>query len=65
LNGWMGLGTSVLGPVLGVVIGTNLYGLLFTPAGAMAAATTTAAPARTTRAKATTRKRTTTTRRKR
>jgi glycerol uptake facilitator protein len=65
LNGWMGLGTYVLGPVLGVVIGTNLYGLLFTPAGAMAAATTTAAPARTTRAKATTRKRTTTTRRKR
>jgi len=66
--GSMGWGTYVLGPVLGTVIGVNLYGLLFSPTGLLAAApatrTTAAAPARTTRARATTRKRTTT-RRKR
>jgi glycerol uptake facilitator protein len=32
--GSMGWGTYVLGPVLGAVIGVNLFGLLFAPAGA-------------------------------
>lgn len=40
--GSMGWGTYVLGPVLGAVIGVNLYGLLFAPAGALTGAAATA-----------------------
>ena len=67
--GSMGWGTYVLGPVLGAVIGVNLYGLLFAPAEALveAPAAATAAPAATAKpAKRTTaRRKTATTRRKR
>ncbi|HET7320662.1 MAG TPA: hypothetical protein VFI84_03725, partial [Candidatus Saccharimonadales bacterium] len=62
--GSMGWGTYVLGPVLGAVIGVNLYGLLFAPNGMFAAAPATAVAARSTRAKAPARKKTAT-RRKR
>jgi aquaporin Z len=40
VRSWV-LGTFVLGPILGSVIGFNLYGLLFAPAGATAKAATT------------------------
>jgi glycerol uptake facilitator protein len=63
--GSMGWGTYVLGPVLGAVIGVNLYGLLFAPAEAVVEAPAATASATTTsRAKRTTRRKTTT-RRKR
>lgn len=59
--GSMGWGTYVLGPVLGAIIGVNLYGLLFAPSEALVAApaAATAAPAKRTAAR-----RKTTTRRK-
>lgn len=66
--GGMGWGTYVLGPVLGAVIGVNLYGLLFAPAEALVEAPATAAPAATTTARpkrAASTRRKTTTRRKR
>lgn len=71
--GSMGWGTYVAGPVLGAIVGVNLYGLLFAPTETAAAVVETeaaAAPARSTRAATTrkkpaTRRKTTTTRRKR
>ncbi len=56
-------GTYVLGPVLGVVIGVNLYGLLFAPANAFARAgarTSSTRVASTTSTKAASTKKTTT-----
>lgn len=61
--GSMGWGTYVLGPVVGAVVGVNLYGLLFAPNG-MFSAPARAVSARSTRAKAPARKKTAT-RRKR
>ena len=58
VNAW-GWTTYVLGPVLGAVIGVNLYGLLFAPAGSVAfktAPATVAAPTTTKRTATTTKK---------
>ncbi|HSW37092.1 MAG TPA: aquaporin [Candidatus Saccharimonadales bacterium] len=52
--GSMGWGAYVLGPVLGAVIGVNLFGLLFAPSGTMAVAE--ASTAKTTTSKKTSRR---------
>ncbi|HVC36292.1 MAG TPA: aquaporin [Candidatus Dormibacteraeota bacterium] len=56
LWGSMGWGTYVLGPVLGAIVGVNLFGLLFAPKAALAVAKVATPKARTTRKKATTRR---------